>query len=420
MSSSYTSGRRQRHKSSSKISSVRKRPKWLHDAIDFKRDPFTSGYCYSFKDRTTSDTSEARAWSDAAHRIDEQRRRTLEKKRVRHRHLATFRAMQRETYDSQFDDDMTVGGGVSSSIQYVPATRSGVSASSRVATATVRNDVAGLLGELRSRPPPPSTTAAAPHLPTSQQQHGSVISTPAGGSRSNVGGLRFSDLRKQQGQQQRQQDQQQGQQSREQNVDDPTLTQLAEARQRLDAMEQKGKSRVTFKDSGSLVDDSSLAESSGGGGGSGGGSGESGESGGNAEYLAMELERVQGSLEAAEKRIESEVALRVHIEATQKTLAGGEDAPGNSSAAPSAGTSVIPLQEVVKERESRKVRFDAMLGQLERKHEQEKERAHTNELKLNAQIQELVRRLEASEKKIDHLTQAQREKDREFQGRETT
>ena len=284
MSSSYTSGRRQRHKSSSKISSVRKRPKWLHDAIDFKRDPFTSGYCYSFKDRTTSDTSEARAWSDAAHRIDEQRRRTLEKKRVRHRHLATFRAMQRETYDSQFDDDMTVGGGVSSSIQYVPDTRSGVSASSRVATATVRNDVAGLLSELRSRPPPPSTpAAAAPHHPTSQQQHGSVISTPAGGSRSNVGGLRFSDLRKQQGQQQgqqqRQQDQQQGQQSqqsREQNMGDPALTQLAEARQRLDAMEQKGKSRVTFKDGGSLVDDSSLAESSGGGGGSGGGSGGSG------------------------------------------------------------------------------------------------------------------------------------------------
>ena len=35
--------------------SVKKRPTWLHAAIEFKRDPFTSGYCYSFKDRTTSE-----------------------------------------------------------------------------------------------------------------------------------------------------------------------------------------------------------------------------------------------------------------------------------------------------------------------------------------------------------------------------
>jgi hypothetical protein len=235
-----------------------------------------------------------------------------------------------------------------------------------------------------------------------------MTNTPAGGSRSNVGGLRFSDLRKGQ------------RQSGEDSVDDrdPPLSQLADARHRLDAMEQNGKSRVTFKDGGSSADADPLAN---GGNDRNGGSG-SGGSGGNedAELLAMELQRVQASLEAAEKRIESEVALRAQIETTQKVLAGGAKGEVEGGSAASVGSSAVPLEEVVKERESRKARFDAMLGQLERKHEQEKERARANELKLNAQIQELVRRLEASEKQMNHLTQAQREKDRDFKGRETT
>ena len=137
--------------------SVKKRPAWLHAAIEFKRDPFTSGYCYSFKDRTTSAVSEARAWSDAAHRIDEQHRRTLEKKRVRHRHLATFRAMQRANYGNEFDDDMTINGGMSSSIQYVPATKTGIPVASRVSTLSARKDVANLIGELQSRKTPSSS-----------------------------------------------------------------------------------------------------------------------------------------------------------------------------------------------------------------------------------------------------------------------
>ena len=84
---------------------------------------------------------------------------------------------------------------------------------------------------------------------------------------------------------------------------------------------------------------------------------------------------------------------------------------------------VIPLKEVIKERETRKLRFDTMLTALENKHEQEKEKAEKLNSKLNEQIAELMARLENSEKQISTLTlltQAQRDKDRDFNGRETT
>ena len=84
---------------------------------------------------------------------------------------------------------------------------------------------------------------------------------------------------------------------------------------------------------------------------------------------------------------------------------------------------VVPLKDVIKERETRKLRFDTMLTALENKHEQEKEKAEKLNSKLNEQIAELMARLENSEKQISTLTlltQAQRDKDRDFNGRETT
>ena len=51
---------------------------------------------------------------------------------------------------------------------------------------------------------------------------------------------------------------------------------------------------------------------------------------------------------------------------------------------------------------------------------QEKAKANKLNSKLNEQIAELMARLENSEKQISTLTQAQRDKDRDFNGRETT
>ena len=428
--------RRQRTPSSSKLSraaaaaiaSTRKRPNWLHDAIEFKRDPFTSGNCYSFKDRTTSVTSEARAWSDAAHRIDEQRRRTLEKKRVRQRHLATFRAMQRSSYDNQFDGDMTVGGGMSSSIQYVPATRVGVPIASRVPTSLVRQDVASLLGELRSRPPPPAApSAASTNTPSNtysvQQQHHHS-------SAQQHSGLRFSDLRKQQQQKHQQQQQQRQQLSsslsssssssasaprpvemEETTQEHETLSQLAEARHRLDAMEERTlsqKHRVSFLDvdtpttkkNVSVTENEDEDEDE---------DENKDKAAEQAEQLALELERTKAALEAAQHRIDTEVALRTQIEVTQKVAVEDTDKVSKS----------VLLEDVVKERETRKARFDTMLTTLENKHQEEKVRAAVAEKKLHDQIAELMKRLDQSEQQISTLTQAQREKDRAFDGRET-
>ena len=377
--------------------SVKKRPTWLHAAIEFKRDPFTSGYCYSFKDRTTSAVSEAHAWSDAAHRIDEQHRRTLEKKRVRHRHLATFRAMQRANYGNEFDDDMTINGGMSSSIQYVPATKTGIPVASRVSTLSARKDVANLIGELKSRKTPSSSLLQSTQSTQSTQSMPYTHSTPG---RKNTDhdeetktntGLRFSDLRKQQHQNQKKK------QTYEQEEDeaDEALHQLAEARQRLDAMDGKGKNaddkpRVSFQTE--EVEKNKEDSRTG--------------------SIRKELEIVQDNLKLAETRIKEEVALRVEME---KKLNDRVDETGGED-----GATSIPLQDVIEERETRKARFETMLTALEEKHTLEKERAKMMEMKMNEQIAELVKRLKDSEKQILSLTQASREKKRGFDGRETT
>ena len=79
----------------------------------------------------------------------------------------------------------------------------------------------------------------------------------------------------------------------------------------------------------------------------------------------------------------------------------------------------MPLKEVIKERETRKARFDSMLTQLEVKHHEEKSRAQESEKTLQSQIAELMKRLDQSDQQVAALTQAQREKDRTFDGRET-
>jgi hypothetical protein len=342
--------------------SVKKRPAWLHPAIDFKRDPFTSGYSYSFKDRTTSVLREARAWSDAAHRIDEQQRRTLEKKRVRQRHLATFQAMQRASYGNEFDDDLTMYGVTPSSIQYVPATRTGIPVASRIATSSARKDVSNLIGELRSRQPPPS----------------SAIYTPGGG-RSNSGNvnantdLRFSDLHKQQKQQKLQQD--------EDTDSDETMRQLAEARQRLDAIH-------TLDDKGGEVRESERCVSF------------------KDDNMAKELDRLKSSLKAAETRVEQEMTQRIEMEAKHKALLSQQELGGVTD-------------EASNEKALLKDHFNTLLTELEKKYAKEKEKAKTTESKLNEQITDLIKRLEDSEKQISALTKANREKERNFNGVET-
>ena len=402
------------HSKSSINTSTRKRPQWLHSAIEFKRDPFTSGYCYSFKDRTTSVTTEAKAWSDAAHRIDEQRRRSIEKKRVRKRHLATFRAMQRASYDSEFDDDMTVGGGTASSIQYVPATRIGLPIASRVATTAVRKEVDNLLTQLRSRPPPPTQSS----FTTSTLD---VTSTPS----SNNTGLRFSDLNKQQRQRQRQQQHVGKEQEATPSPENDTLNELQKAREKLDAMDEKNIHRVSFN-----VDTPSSSTST-----SSPSTKTSLNDGlddmmmpttattatSNAMELALELKRTKASLEAARQRIETEVNLRIQIETAQKksTTTTTTTATANDTEDGDEVLETMPLKEVIKERETRKARFDSMLTQLEVKHHEEKSRAQESEKTLQSQIAELMKRLDQSDQQVAALTQAQREKDRTFDGRET-
>ena len=402
------------HSKSSINTSTRKRPQWLHSAIEFKRDPFTSGYCYSFKDRTTSVTTEAKAWSDAAHRIDEQRRRSIEKKRVRKRHLATFRAMQRASYDSEFDDDMTVGGGTASSIQYVPATRIGLPIASRVATTAVRKEVDNLLTQLRSRPPPPTQSS----FTTSTLD---VTSTPS----SNNTGLRFSDLNKQQRQRQRQQQHVGKEQEATPSPENDTLNELQKAREKLDAMDEKNIHRVSFN-----VDTPSSSTST-----SSPSTKTSLNDGlddmmmqttattatSNEMELALELKRTKASLEAARQRIETEVNLRIQIETAQKksTTTTTTTATANDTEDGDEVIETMPLKEVIKERETRKARFDSMLTQLEVKHHEEKSRAQESEKTLQSQIAELMKRLDQSDQQVAALTQAQREKDRTFDGRET-
>ena len=402
------------HSKSSINTSTRKRPQWLHSAIEFKRDPFTSGYCYSFKDRTTSVTTEAKAWSDAAHRIDEQRRRSIEKKRVRKRHLATFRAMQRASYDSEFDDDMTVGGGTASSIQYVPATRIGLPIASRVATTAVRKEVDNLLTQLRSRPPPPTQSS----FTTSTLD---VTSTPS----SNNTGLRFSDLNKQQRQRQRQQQHVGKEQEAIPSPENDTLNELQKAREKLDAMDEKNIHRVSFN-----VDTPSSSTST-----SSPSTKTSLNDGlddmmmqttattatSNEMELALELKRTKASLEAARQRIETEVNLRIQIETAQKksTTTTTTTATANDTEDGDEVIETMPLKEVIKERETRKARFDSMLTQLEVKHHEEKSRAQESEKTLQSQIAELMKRLDQSDQQVAALTQAQREKDRTFDGRET-
>ena len=407
------------HSKSSINTSTRKRPQWLHSAIEFKRDPFTSGYCYSFKDRTTSVTTEAKAWSDAAHRIDEQRRRSIEKKRVRKRHLATFRAMQRASYDSEFDDDMTVGGGTASSIQYVPATRIGLPIASRVATTAVRKEVDNLLTQLRSRPPPPTQSS----FTTSTLD---VTSTPS----SNNTGLRFSDLNKQQRQRQRQQQHVGKEQEATPSPENDTLNELQKAREKLDAMDEKNIHRVSFN-----VDTPSSSTST-----SSPSTKTSLNDGlddmmmqttattatSNEMELALELKRTKASLEAARQRIETEVNLRIQIETAQKkstttttTTTTTATATANDTEDGDEVIETVPLKEVIKERETRKARFDSMLTQLEVKHHEEKSRAQESEKTLQSQIAELMKRLDQSDQQVAALTQAQREKDRTFDGRET-
>ena len=429
------------HSKSSINTSTRKRPQWLHSAIEFKRDPFTSGYCYSFKDRTTSVTTEAKAWSDAAHRIDEQRRRSIEKKRVRKRHLATFRAMQRASYDSEFDDDMTVGGGTASSIQYVPATRIGLPIASRVATTAVRKEVDNLLTQLRSRPPPPTQSS----FTTSTLD---VTSTPS----SNNTGLRFSDLNKQQRQRQRQQQHVGKEQEATPSPENDTLNELQKAREKLDAMDEKNIHRVSFNvDTPSSststsspstktslndgLDDMMMSTTAT--------TATSNEmeldtmmptsttttttattattATSNAMELALELKRTKASLEAARQRIETEVNLRIQIETAQKksTTTTTTTATANETEDGDEVIETMPLKEVIKERETRKARFDSMLTQLEVKHHEEKSRAQESEKTLQSQIAELMKRLDQSDQQVAALTQAQREKDRTFDGRET-
>ena len=402
------------HSKSSINTSTRKRPQWLHSAIEFKRDPFTSGYCYSFKDRTTSVTTEAKAWSDAAHRIDEQRRRSIEKKRVRKRHLATFRAMQRASYDSEFDDDMTVGGGTASSIQYVPATRIGLPIASRVATTAVRKEVDNLLTQLRSRPPPPTQSS----FTTSTLD---VTSTPS----SNNTGLRFSDLNKQQRQRQRQQQHVGKEQEATPSPENDTLNELQKAREKLDAMDEKNIHRVSFNvdtpSSSTSTSSPSTKTSLNDGLDDMMMSTTATTATSNAMELALELKRTKASLEAARQRIETEVNLRIQIETAQKksTTTTTTTATANDTEDGDEVLETMPLKEVIKERETRKARFDSMLTQLEVKHHEEKSRAQESEKTLQSQIAELMKRLDQSDQQVAALTQAQREKDRTFDGRET-
>ena len=402
------------HSKSSINTSTRKRPQWLHSAIEFKRDPFTSGYCYSFKDRTTSVTTEAKAWSDAAHRIDEQRRRSIEKKRVRKRHLATFRAMQRASYDSEFDDDMTVGGGTASSIQYVPATRIGLPIASRVATTAVRKEVDNLLTQLRSRPPPPTQSS----FTTSTLD---VTSTPS----SNNTGLRFSDLNKQQRQRQRQQQHVGKEQEATPSPENNTLNELQKAREKLDAMDEKNIHRVSFNvdtpSSSTSTSSPSTKTSLNDGLDDMMMSTTATTATSNEMELALELKRTKASLEAARQRIETEVNLRIQIETAQKksTTTTTTTATANETEDGDEVIETMPLKEVIKERETRKARFDSMLTQLEVKHHEEKSRAQESEKTLQSQIAELMKRLDQSDQQVAALTQAQREKDRTFDGRET-
>jgi hypothetical protein len=514
------------------MGSTAKRPAWLHAAIEHRRDPFTSSYCFVFKDRTTHNAAEARAWSTACFRIDEERRIALEKKRVRRRHVASFRARQRAQYadDSimvndgsgewhttanlgrtMFDGDVSSNSSSmamdsndelarqelqmlrqrqrrrqlqevysirsqSSSLQYMPATRTGTPIGSRIPGREVRQDVQNMLNIVRARPRAAeqsgqpldarmampgerpagvgdgerqavfqgttTTTAAAAAVAVDQKQQG----TSDGGARTVSGGtdsvsttpgkaqapdddgaeLRFSDLKKRQQQQEAAVNE-----SADPRMDE-VLAQLADARQRLAAMEHNDSS----------VNDTSAASADVSAAGAAGGDGnpaaqaQLNEITGQLEQqkiavrqLSTELQETSAALDAANNRIEAEVKLRSQLEQAQKSILLQKDGASSSSSAPPSSDSVsmVPLDQVVEEREGRKAQFAAMLGQLEKKRSQEKAQRKVAEERLRAEMAEMAKQLDEergrSAAQIAELTtrveQLQAKRDREFQGRET-
>ena len=144
--------------------------------------------------------------------------------------------------------------------------------------------------------------------------------------------------------------------------------------------------------------------------------------------LSSELKESSAALDAANNRIQAEVQLRSQLEQAQKSLLLQNDSASSSSAPPSSDTvSMVPLDQVVKEREGRKAQFEAMLEQLEKKRNQEAVQRQLAEEQLRAEIAELKKALEEernhSAKQIAALTtnveRLQSKQTREFQGRET-
>lgn len=145
--------------------------------------------------------------------------------------------------------------------------------------------------------------------------------------------------------------------------------------------------------------------------------------------LSTELQETSAALDAANNRIEAEVKLRSQLEQAQKSILLQKDGASSSSSAPPSSDSVsmVPLDQVVEEREGRKAQFAAMLGQLEKKRSQEKAQRKVAEERLRAEMAEMAKQLDEergrSAAQIAELTtrveQLQAKRDREFQGRET-
>lgn len=480
-----------------------KRPGWLHAAIDYRRNPFTSSYCFVFKDRTTHNASEARAWSNACYRIDAERQYELEKKRMRQRHMASFRARQRAQYandslmiSSDFSgwrdsrNYSSVGTSVfegdilyedsneiarqglqlarqekrrrqlqeayeihsrSSSLEYLPATRSGTPAASRIAKPEMRRDVESMLKIVRARPRQQLSYGenANPDekIKTTQEEVGAsknpndkkadavsipenntMSVTPAKQDSKDNNELRMSDLKKKHESSAKPSfvESNSSQTEADPRMDE-VLEQLADARRRLAAMElndssvndtmnttsnddSEDKNRITILENKVIQITKELEKQSK-----------------HSENLSSELKETSAALAAANQRIETEVQLRLRIEEAQKSILLQKDMSLSSSTPSSDTITMVPLDQVVNERNSRKQQFDSMLNALEKKRNLESARANTIVEQLREQLSDMSHQLEEEKeratKKAAELTlrieQLQEKKDREFRGRET-